>query len=98
MKTEISYVKKSELRPDLKNDDICRQCIDAGLNTCHVDEVCQLRLAEALEGGNERMRISLDMASRKGLVRVRKLKTGEDRPNRFVKITERGKAFFGVLG
>ena len=98
MKIEISHVEKSELRPYMKDGDVCRLCIDAGLNTCHIDEVCQLKLAETLEGKEDRMHISLDLASEKGIVKVRELKTSEDRPKRFIKITERGRAFFGVLG
>ena len=97
MRTEISHAEKSELRPKVDRGDVCRLCIDAGLNTCHIDEICQLRFAEVLREEGPRTRISLDLARKKGLVKVRELRTGEDKPKRFIKITERGKVFFGSL-
>ncbi len=91
MRTRIGFLKKSDLEP--KKGDICGVCRERGLNVCELDEICQLRLAEAL--GKDHMEIitSIDYAAKKGLLEVR-LARVKGTPIKFVKLSEGGKLFF----
>jgi hypothetical protein len=91
MKTHIGFIKKSDLAPEGR--DICGECRDNGLNMCELDEICQVRLAEAL--GKDQMEIitSIDYAAKKGLLDVRLAKV-KGAPIKFVKLSEGGRLFF----
>lgn len=98
METHISYIDRSELSLESKDTEVCMECRLKGLNLCDVDEICQLRLASAL--GKKKYTIiekSIDYANEKGLIEVRTVKVNGNRPNRFIKITEQGKMFFGIM-
>ena len=98
METHIGFIDRSELTPDNKDTEICIQCREKGLNLCEMDEICQLRLASALD--SEKFSIlskTIDLACEKGLIEVRRVKVkGKNRPSRFIKITEQGEMFFGT--
>ncbi|MFQ5815082.1 MAG: hypothetical protein ACE5G7_01130 [Candidatus Hydrothermarchaeaceae archaeon] len=91
MKTRIGFIKKSDVTP--KKGDICGECRDNGLNVCELDEICQVRLAEAL--GRDQMEVvtSIDYAAKKGLLEVRLAKV-KGTPLKFVKLSEGGRLFF----
>lgn len=74
--------------------DVCAECRAAGLNICGADEVCQLRLANALGKPHTEIATSIDHARKKGLVDVRyvRFKGG---PERLIRITEWGRMFLG---
>ncbi len=98
METHIGYIDRSELSIESKDTEVCMECREKGLNLCDIDEICQMRLASAL--GNKKYPIiekSIDYANEKGLIEVRKVKVEGNRPNRFIKITEQGKMFFGII-
>ncbi len=98
METEIGYIDRSELSPDSKDTEVCMECRLKGLNLCDIDEICQMRLASALGSGKRSMVDgSLEYASEKGLIEVRTLEAEGNRPKRFIKITEQGKLFFGII-
>ncbi len=98
MDIEIGYIDRSELSIESKDTEVCMECREKGLNLCDIDEICQMRLASAL--GSKKYPIiekSIDYANEKGLIEVRKVKVEGNRPNRFIKITEQGKMFFGII-
>ena len=98
MDIEIGYIDRSELSIESKDTEVCMECRAKGLNLCDIDEICQMRLASAL--GSKKYPIiekSIDYANEKGLIEVRKVKVEGNRPNRFIKITEQGKMFFGII-
>lgn len=64
MGDEFWFVKRSEILPGGKDSDLCAQCRAKGLNLCTLDEVCQLRLAQAL--GKEGEEISGGTGARQG--------------------------------
>ncbi len=98
METEIGYIDRSELSPDSKDTEVCMECRLKGLNLCDIDEICQMRLASALGSGKRSMvDRSLEYASEKGLIEVRTMEAEGNRPKRFIKITEQGKLFFGII-
>lgn len=94
MKSSIGFIKRSEITPESKDSDVCAACRAAGLNTCEADEICQIRLAHALGKPRTEIVTSIDHARKKGLVDVRYVKL-RGRPERFIRITEQGKMFFG---
>lgn len=91
---DIWFIKRSEAAPEGKDSDICAECRAAGLNVCDADEICNLRLANALGKPHTEIATSIEHARKKGLVDVRYIKL-RGRPNRFIRITEQGKMFFG---
>lgn len=93
MKARIGYVGKSELAPEVKDEDVCGECRAKGLNLCDKDEICVLRLAKTLGKQPEDIIAAIDFASQKGLVEVRSMPSRK-RPNKFVRITEVGSLFF----
>jgi hypothetical protein len=94
MKGSIGFIKRSEIASEGKDSDVCAECRAAGLNICEVDEICQMRLANALGKPHTEIATSIDHARKKGLIDVRYVKL-KDRPKRFIRITEQGKMFFG---
>lgn len=91
MKTSISFIKKSDLAP--RKGDICGECRDNGLNICELDEICQVRLAEALRKDQLEVIESIDHAAKKGLLDVRNAKL-KGTPIKFVKLSDGGRLFF----
>jgi len=93
MKTSIGFIKKSDLAP--KKGDLCGGCRDNGLNVCELDEICQVRLAEAL--GRDQMEVveSIGHAAKKGLLEVRQAKL-KGTSIQFIKLSESGRLFSPV--
>ncbi len=98
-KTTIQYgfIKKSELSPGEMESDVCAKCRSKGLNLCDIDEICQIRLANALGKDLKEIDESIDYATKKGLINVRQTGSRGKRPKTFIKITSQGKMFFGTM-
>ncbi|MBI5253315.1 MAG: hypothetical protein HY930_02810 [Euryarchaeota archaeon] len=94
MNGSIGFIKRSEIAPEGKDSDVCAECRAAGLNICDADEICQLRLANALGKSHTEIATSIDYARKKGLIDVRYVKF-KGSPKRFIRITEQGRMFFG---
>jgi predicted transcriptional regulator len=97
MKTKISYLDRAELIPTRKDVDLCGECRSKGLNLCDVDEICQIRLANALGKRHSEVSVFVDYAKKKGLIDVRYIKAKGARPKKFIKITDKGEMFFGLM-
>lgn len=98
METHIGYIDRSELSLDGKDSDVCLECRLKGLNLCDIDEICQMRLASTLgEKKYSLIEKSIDYANEKGLIEMRAVEVKGNRPKRFIKITEQGKMFFGIM-
>ncbi len=95
MKTEIGFIPASEVRPD-RSQDLCGECRARGFNLCERDEVCQIRLAEALGLSREDIEVTLIEAERKGVVKIRTVNVSPNRPRKFIKITEVGEILFAA--
>ncbi|NOZ83024.1 MAG: hypothetical protein GXN98_04340 [Euryarchaeota archaeon] len=95
METEIGFIPASRVKPD-RRQDICGECRAKGFNLCDRDEVCQIRLAEALGLSREDVELTLREAERKGVVKVRTVRVSRDRPRKFIKITEMGEILFAA--
>ncbi len=91
MKTHIGFIHKSDLEP--RQADICGDCRDNGLNLCELDEICQVRLAEALGKDQSEIVDSIDHAVKQGLLDIRPA-TVKGNPMKFVKIGDGGRLFF----
>lgn len=98
MEANIGDIDRTELSPESKDTALCIECRKKGLNLCDIDEICQLRLASAL--GDKKYSVisnSIDYAGKKGLIDIRTVKVKGNRPKQFIKITEQGKMFFGIV-
>jgi hypothetical protein len=97
MGTEFGFIKKSDIQSRGKGLDLCGECQAQGLNLCHIDEVCQVRLAQSLGREEKEVDEAVDYASKKGLLRVRTLRGRGKRPRKFIRITECGDTVFGLM-
>ncbi len=94
METEIGFIPASRIKPE--PHDLCGECRARGFNLCERDEVCQIRLAEALGLSRDDIELVLREAERKGVVKVRSVSVSRNRPRKFIKITEMGEILFAA--
>ena len=97
MTAGYGFIKKSELSPGEMESDVYAECRSKGLNLCDIDEICQIRLANALGKDLKEIDASIDYAIKKGLINVRQIKSRGKRPSTFIKITYQGRMFFGTM-
>ena len=94
IETRVGYVKKYDLTP--KKADLCGQCRDREDDVCVQDEICIARLAKALGKSAKTITSSLDLASQRGLITLRKAKR-KGRSVPMIKITDEGRMVFGTI-
>ncbi|MFQ6105884.1 MAG: hypothetical protein ACE5NL_02310 [Candidatus Hydrothermarchaeaceae archaeon] len=95
MKTRIGFIEMSELVPAGKERDICMECREKGLNLCDVDEICHVRLAEALGKDWDEILPSVKYAEKKGVINTRDV-ISKGEPKKLIRMSEDGKMFFGI--